>query len=185
MNRRNFMKAGTVALGSAGLRREIAEAAESVPPAPAVRYAFSMNRNWLSGGKVDHGSTRSNFDDSKFQRVTLPHTNRLLPWHSFDEKEFQFLSIYRRHFRMPNTLRDRRIFVDFAGVMTAAIVTINGEKLDEYRGGYTPFSFELTRHIKWDEDNVIYVGRFRDTPAAAQRQGVTRQKDQTSSACPW
>jgi len=157
MNRRNFMKAGMLALNSLGLRREIADAAETTAPTSAARYVFSMNRNWLYGGKVDPGSTRPDFDDSKFQRITLPHTNKLLPWHSFDEKDFQFLSLYRRHFRVPNVCRDRRIFVDFEGVMTAATVTLNGERIGEYRGGYTPFSFELTRHLKWGEDNVLAV----------------------------
>ncbi len=41
--------------------------------------------------------------------------------------------------------------------MTAATVTINGHKLGEYRGGYTPFSFELTEHLAWDRDNVLAV----------------------------
>ena len=44
-------------------------------------------------------ATRPDFDDRQFQRVTLPHTNKVLPWHSFDEKEYQFVSIYRRHFQ--------------------------------------------------------------------------------------
>ncbi len=156
MNRRNFLKAGTVALSGVGLMHEIADAAETALQAPA-RQVFSMNRDWLYGGKVGPGSTLPDFDDSKFQRITLPHANKLLPWHSLDEKEFQFVSIYRRHFRVPDPLRSRRIFVDFAGVMTAATVTLNGEKLGEYRGGYTPFSFELTRHLKWGEDNVLAV----------------------------
>ena len=43
----------------------------------------------------------------------------------------------------------RRVFVDFGAVMTAATVWINGAKLGEYRGGYTPFSFELTPHLNW------------------------------------
>jgi beta-galactosidase len=47
--------------------------------------------------------------------------------------------------------------VDFAGVMTAATVTINGHKLGEYRGGYTPFSFELTPHLRSDAPNVLAV----------------------------
>ena len=41
--------------------------------------------------------------------------------------------------------------------MTAATVTINGTRLGEYRGGYTPFSFELTPHIDWDGENVLAV----------------------------
>jgi beta-galactosidase len=27
----------------------------------------------------------------------------------------------------------------------------------EYRGGYTPFSFELTPHLNWRGDNVLAV----------------------------
>ena len=70
---------------------------------------------------------------------------------------YQFVSLYRRHFRMPAGLSGRRVFVDFGGVMTAATVTFNGQKLGEYRGGYTPFSFELTPHINWRGDNVLAV----------------------------
>jgi beta-galactosidase len=47
--------------------------------------------------------------------------------------------------------------VDFGAVMTAATVWINGEKLGEYRGGYTPFSFEMTQHLNWRGDNVLAV----------------------------
>ena len=162
MNRRNLMKRGLAGLGSVWLLRgsEFAAASPAREPgtvSPAPRHVLSMNTNWLYGGKTVPGSTQADFDDSHFQRVTIPHTNKLLPWHSFDEREFQFVSIYRRHFRPPAGLRGRRIFADFAGVMTAATVSINGQKLGEYRGGYTPFSFELTRHLKWGADNVLAV----------------------------
>ena len=49
------------------------------------------------------------------------------------------------------------MFVDFGGVMTAATVWINGQRLGEYRGGYTAFSFELTQHLNWRGDNVLAV----------------------------
>jgi beta-galactosidase len=163
MNRRNLMKSGVAGLSGLWLpleKLETSAVASPVQPSElpyAPRYVFSMSRNWLFGGRAVAGATQPGFDDSKFERVTIPHTNKLLPWHSFDEKEFQFVSIYRRHFRVPRELHGRRIFVDFAGVMTAATVTLNGEKLGEYKGGYTPFSFELTGHLKWDADNVLAV----------------------------
>jgi beta-galactosidase len=50
------------------------------------------------------------------------------------------------------------VFVDFEGVMTASTVWINGERLGEYKGGYTPFSFDLTPHIDFDGENVLAVG---------------------------
>jgi beta-galactosidase len=41
--------------------------------------------------------------------------------------------------------------------MTASTVRINGQKLGEYKGGYTPFSFELIEHVDWAADNVLAV----------------------------
>src|SRR5262249_59133077 len=108
------------------------------------------NRNWLYGGRAVAGCSRAGFDDSKFQRVTIPHTNKIFSWHSFDEKEFQFISIYPRHFKLPVELKGRSIFVDFAGGMTPATGTPNGQRLGEYRGGNTAFPFQHTPHSHSD-----------------------------------
>src|SRR6267378_3133964 len=48
-------------------------------------------------------------------------------------------------------------FNDFEGVMTASTVWINGVLLGEYKGGFTPFSFELTPHLRPTGDNVLVV----------------------------
>ena len=87
----------------------------------------------------------------------VPHTNVKLPWHSFDDKDYEFVSIYRRRFKLPPEARGRHVFVDFEGVMTASTVWINGVKLGEYKGGYTPFSFDLTPHINFEGENVLAV----------------------------
>ena len=39
----------------------------------------------------------------------------------------------------------------------APLVFINGSELGEYKGGYTPFSFELTDHLKYGASNVLAV----------------------------
>jgi beta-galactosidase len=39
--------------------------------------------------------------------------------------------------------------------MTATTVWINGKRLGEYKGGYTPFSFELTDHVTFDGENLL------------------------------
>src|SRR5882757_5486613 len=116
-----------------------------------------MNRGWRFSPKVVEGDTSREFDDKAFTRVVIPHTNKVLPWHSFDDKEYEFISTYRRHFKLPRTPRGQRVFVDFEGAMTASTVWINGHNLGEYKGGYTPFSFELTEHVDWAGDNVIAV----------------------------
>ncbi len=118
---------------------------------------YPLNHNWLYREQAQPNATAAAFNDAGFKRVTIPHTNKLLPWHGFDDKEYEFVSIYRRHFRLPVETKDVRVFVDFGGVLTAATVWINGQRLGEYRGGYTPFSFELTPHLNWKGDNALAV----------------------------
>ena len=122
-----------------------------------MRDVFPLNRNWLYGGEAVPGCLDTEFDDSGFERVSIPHANRTFPWHGFDDKDYQFVSVYRRRLALPEDLRGRRVFVDFAGVMTAATVALNGHVLGEHRGGYTPFSFEISDHVRWGEDNVLAV----------------------------
>ena len=156
LDRRSFLKTSGTGLVGLSLVHSMANA-KPIPYHSLQRRIFPLNHGWLYSDKVAANSTRPEFDDRHFERVTIPHANRRLPWHGFDDKEFQFVSVYRRHFQLPGELRGQRVFVDFGGVMTAATVTFNGQRLGEYRGGYTPFSFELTRHINWNGDNVLAV----------------------------
>src|SRR3712207_3886331 len=122
-----------------------------------MREVFPLDRDWLYGEEAVPGCLGAEFDDSGFERVTVPHANRAFPWHGFDDNDYQFVSVYRRRLALPESLRSRRVFVDFAGVMTAATVALNGHVLGEHRGGYTPFSFELSDRMRWGEDNVLAV----------------------------
>jgi beta-galactosidase len=116
-----------------------------------------MNRDWrYHPAKVD-GAQSSEFDDSHFKHVVVPHTNIELPWHNFDDKDYELISTYRRHFKFPQDAVGKRVFVDFEGVMAASTVWMNGNLLGEYKGGFTPFSFELTQHLRQDKENVLVV----------------------------
>jgi beta-galactosidase len=128
-------------------------------PVPRVggRLVLPMNRDWRYSRSAVPEARMKDFDDSGFERVVIPHSNTHLPWHSFDNKEYEFVSVYRRHFKVPQEARGRHVFVDFEGVMTASTVWLNGTRLGEYKGGYTPFSFELTPHLDFESDNVLTV----------------------------
>jgi beta-galactosidase len=155
MNRRTFLLSAAAAAGA--LRAQTRQSKPAATSAVAARRAYELNRKWLYGGKAPAGFSAPGFDDSKWEKITLPHANVRLPWHSFEEKDFQFVSAYRRHFAVPPFWKGKRVFVDFAGVMTAAKVTVNGHSFEEYKGGYTPFSFEITPHLKAGTDNVLAV----------------------------
>lgn len=157
LDRRRFLKASGAGLTGLTLLPNLSFTAISQTRGTAERRIYSLNHGWLYSDKVTANATKSVFNDVAFQRVTIPHTNKLLPWHGFDDKDYEFVSVYRKRFRLPPEAGPRRVFIDFGAVMTAATVWINGQRLGEYRGGYTPFSFELTPHINWKGDNVLAV----------------------------
>ncbi len=137
MRRREFLKATGAAMAAAHLPARAAE--------PGGRLIFPINRGW------QFRASKS----AQFEPAVLPHTNVRLPWHNFNDTQYEFLSTYRRSFRLPEAARGRRVFIDFEGAMTASTVLINGVNLGEYKGGYTPFSFELTEHLR--DENMLEV----------------------------
>src|SRR6185295_10999589 len=147
LNRRSFIKATGVGLAGLTLLPNIDHVFAQDGGAISQRRIYPLNHKWLFSDKVPADGHSTTFNDRSFTFVTIPHTNKMLPWHGFDDKDYEFVSLYRRHFTMPPGLNGRRVFVDFGGVMTAAKVSINGRSLGEYKGGYTPFSFELTDQL--------------------------------------
>jgi beta-galactosidase len=158
MQRRDFLKTTGTLIAGATLTTS-ALAAETVASKPSAdgRIILPINRNWRYSKTPSDAAHAKDFDDSSFERVVVPHTNVSLPWHSFDDKLYEFISVYRRHFKLPPEAKGKHVFVDFEGVMTASTVYLNGTKLGEYKGGFTPFSFDLTPHVNFDGDNVLVV----------------------------
>ena len=155
MDRRDFIKRSGTLLASTALgRNAFAEPASSENRG---RQLLPINRGWRYNPNFVRGGHDLDFDDSKFDQIVIPHTNIPLPWHGFDDKSYEFVSLYRRRFKLPAEARGHHVFVDFEGVMTAATVWINGRRLGEYKGGYTPFSFDLTRHLNFGGDNLLAV----------------------------
>ncbi len=119
-----------------------------------MRSVIAFNHNWFFiPEKLDTVPA----GDARFEPVTLPHTNRLLPHNNFDDTEYQFISTYRKAFTLPEPLAGRRLFLDFEGVMTAATVTLNGHSYPEHKGGYVPFSLDITHAVRHDGENQLIV----------------------------
>ena len=158
MDRRSFLKTtGTLIAGATLAPGTFANNPPQTDASVPGRLVLPMNRNWRYSRSSVEGAQAKEFDDSGFEPVVIPHANVKLPWHSFDDKTYEFVSTYRRQFKLPAEARGQRVFVDFEGVMTASTVWINGIRLGEYTGGYTPFFFELTPHLDFDGENVLTV----------------------------
>jgi beta-galactosidase len=156
MDRRDFLKSTSTLVATSAIGKNLFALAPETAT-QSTRIVIPINRDWRFSPKLPDGFQATAFDDSAFEKVVIPHTNKRLPWHGFDEKSYEFVSAYRRHFKLPPEAKGKHVFVDFEGAMTASTVWINGQKLGEYKGGYTPFSFDLTPHLVWAGDNVLAV----------------------------
>ena len=160
MNRRNFLKTSGAVAATASLTNELAPTSLLAAPAPAgtTRQVLPLNRGWRYRDTATADARTKDFDDSGFAHVCVPHTNVRLPWHAFNQKASQFVSIYRRELKLPAGTQGKRVFLDFEGVMIATTVYLNGERIGSYKGGYTPFSFDLTDHLDYTGGrNVLAV----------------------------
>lgn len=154
MRRRTFVKSlGMLAAAVAAKRVEAAPQSAFV----GGRMILQTNRGWRYSPSSLPEFHKPEFDDSKFVKVNLPHTNIMLPWHGFNDKDYEFISTYRRRVNVPAAAKGKRVFVDFEGATTASTVWFNGHRLGEYRGGYTPFSFEVTDHVNASGSNLVSV----------------------------
>ncbi|MBK8024309.1 MAG: glycoside hydrolase family 2 protein [Chloroflexi bacterium] len=115
-----------------------------------MRSIFSFNADWLYAPRELPYSA----SDDAFEPVTLPHANITLPLRNFDNQEYQFISTYRKRFTLPEPRQGRRVAIDFDGAMTASTVLINGATLGDHDGGYVPFSFDLTDHLREGENTI-------------------------------
>ena len=63
---------------------------------------------------------------------------------------------YRRCFTIPEDFAGKRVFLHFGAVDQTCTVYLNGKLLGENKGGYLPFSFDITDAIV-DSENEVYV----------------------------
>ncbi|MBF4492354.1 DUF4982 domain-containing protein [Flavobacterium sp. MR2016-29] len=89
-----------------------------------------------------------------WEKVTIPHTARLEKLVVI--KQFQGISWYQKKFRT-NISKDQKAFIYFEGVMQEADVWINDKKVTNHKGGYLPFTVDVTPYLNANNENIIKV----------------------------
>jgi beta-galactosidase len=158
--------------------------------AKSPRTEKIINSNWtfnyFADEKSDKGYEASDFDDSKWPAISIPHT-----WSTFEttgEVHPFIMSAaesdnpywwngwgwYRKHFTINSARAGQKVIVEFEGVQKYCKVWINGKYLGDHKGGYGSFDFDMTEFIIPGKDNVLAVAvnntqkdRFRIPPMAA------------------
>lgn len=115
------------------------------------RYQPSDN-GYFKNAKPKNKSELIEYDFDKSETLKVPGD-----WNTQSDQLFFYEGTvwYKKSFdyqRKPNT----RLFVYFGGANYFADVYLNGEKLGQHEGGFTPFNFEITNRVK-DTDNFLIV----------------------------
>jgi len=98
----------------------------------------------------------------KWEKVDLPHDYVITG--TFCEEENNTLGYlnygnawYRKHFKLEESDRDKRLVLVFDAVATESTIYCNGCPLKHNFSGYNSFPVDITDFVKFGEDNVLAV----------------------------
>jgi hypothetical protein len=78
---------------------------------------------------------------------------------------------YRRTFKAPPASASGRTLLHFGAVDWETIVTVNGRQVGQHRGGYDPFTFDITDALRPNADQEIVVRVWDPTDTGPQPRG--------------
>ena len=120
----------------------------NVYPRPQLRRDsfFSLNGKWTvsrSGGENED--------------ITVPFAPESLLSGICDSSEKNTRLVYGRSFSLPKDFLNDRVILHFGAVDQIASVSLNGTPIGEHRGGFLPFSFDVTDHLKDENELTVAV----------------------------
>jgi len=130
------------------------------------RAKINFNGQWrFHQGEVFNGVPEFvTCDDREWEQVDIPHSPRLDParpdpmrptWGSL---QWEGVCWYRKHFRVDDKWRGKKLFLEFEAANARAYVWLNNVQLKVHYGGYLPFVVDITEHVRFGKtQNVLTV----------------------------
>lgn len=123
-----------------------------------MRTILPINDSWHYKPSFTLEDTTTSVKTAEgFELVNLPHANVELPYNYFSDKQHRFISCYKRELSIRPEWAGEQLFLDFEGVMNYSRVFVNGLFAGEHKGGYTPFSVDITSLVSYNGDNEVTV----------------------------
>ncbi len=99
----------------------------------------------------------TDFDDAGWADKNIPSVENEMHAYPTVPEYFSDGVWYRRSFFVDAEDSNKFAKINFLSVNYLADVWINGEYIGYHEGGYTPFAFDVSSHLKYGETNVIAV----------------------------
>ncbi|MGI8742509.1 MAG: glycoside hydrolase family 2 TIM barrel-domain containing protein [Bryobacteraceae bacterium] len=120
------------------------------------RTLVRLDTGWRFHRGDEAGASAAVFDDSSWQRISIPHT-----WNTEGDPPragyYRGPGWYRRQFPAPPNWKGQRVFARFEGASLVARAFLNGKDLGEHKGGFQAFCFEVTPYLQLGAGNLLAV----------------------------
>lgn len=90
-------------------------------------------------------------------------------------KDFMYCVWYRKDINIPENWKNKKVILHFGAVDYKTTVYINGEEVGTHCGGYTSFNFDITKHLK-ENNNYITVCAEDNVKDKTQPSGKQSQE---------
>jgi len=146
-------------------------AVTSTGTATRYRTVTDFDPGWLFHYGDASGASAASYDDSGWRGLSVPHDwsieGRTPPSDPYSQSASSTgrggylpsgIGWYRKHFSLAGVPADRKVYIEFDGVMANASVYVNGKLIGTHPNGYTSFRYDITGAVKaGGTDNVIAV----------------------------
>ncbi len=122
-----------------------------------MKERFFLSDDWRFTSEYEDRMLFPEYDDGGLEVVRLPHTVKETPFNCFDESLYQKLSLYRKHIDVPEEWNGRCIKLTFEGAAHYADVYVNGDRAGRHYCGYTSFTIDVSKLLKYGTENLISV----------------------------
>ncbi len=128
-----------------------------------ARETIHFNNNWkFHAGDIENAQ-KSEFDDSGWEAVSIPHDWAISG--PFDHKlpantgklPWKGVGWYRKYFSIKPKQNGEQFYLIFDGIMAFPQVYINGELAGEWDYGYNSFYLNITNFLNFSGSNVIAI----------------------------
>ena len=133
-------------------------------PGSSEFYAKDLNDNSWDTIRVPLSWEMANYGKPVYTNVGYPFQDKApnanVGWEEYGVTDHNATGFYRRTITIPETWKDKRVFVHFDGVYSAAVVWVNGKYVGYSQDSNTDAEFDITDFVTTG-DNQLSVRVYR------------------------
>jgi hypothetical protein len=142
-----------------------------------IRDKYNFNSDWKLQAEDFPEAKNIDFNDVKWESVTLPH--------AYNQKEAFKVSIeklttgivwYRKKFKLPKGILNKKMFLEFEGIRQGGVIYINGKEVGRHENGVMAFGLDISEILEpFPFENVVALRIDNDWKYREQKTNSTFQ----------